>query len=236
MWHRVTLGPTLDPVTTPPVIESPDGRWSFDLDFLASNWRCLWGDGCQGIEDHPTPEHQHGCCSLGAELLDEDEAMELSANAACVDPARFEHHAAAGESIFADATRRHTRVVDGACIFFNSVGFVGGVGCALHLEALAQGESPIDWKPSICWQLPIKIDHGRDIDGASTHHLRPWRRTDWGPGGEAMAWCCTQRTDATAAWSGDEAVIDSLSDEIEALVGGEVMVELRGLVARHPSG
>lgn len=216
------------------MIESADGRWSFDLDFLASNWRCLWGDGCQGIGDSPTPELHHGCCSLGAELLDDDEAMEIAALAACIDPVRFEHHAAAAESIFSDDRRRHTRVVDGACIFFNSVEFEGGVGCALHLEALASGESPTDWKPSICWQLPIKIDH-TERGGVREHHLRAWRRSDWGPGGDDMAWCCTQRSDAPEAWSGQVRVIDSLKGEIEALVGSEVMVELRGLVERHES-
>ena len=52
----------------------------------------------------------------------------------------------------------HTRVVDGACIFLNRPGFAGGAGCALHLAAVDAGESPIDWKPSVCWQLPIRVD------------------------------------------------------------------------------
>ena len=54
--------------------------------------------------------------------------------------------------------RTHTRVVDGACIFLNRPGFAGGEGCALHIAALACDESPTEWKPSVCWQLPLRVD------------------------------------------------------------------------------
>ena len=50
-------------------------RWRVDRGFLESNWRCIWGMGCQGIEDEPAPELHRGCCSVGARLADEQEAM-----------------------------------------------------------------------------------------------------------------------------------------------------------------
>jgi hypothetical protein len=79
--------------------------------------------------------------------------------------------------------------VEGACIFLNRPGFAGGEGCALHLGALAEGDSPIDWKPSVCWQLPIKVDWVDRGDGGEVATVRRWARGDWGEIGEEMAWC-----------------------------------------------
>jgi len=57
-------------------VDPVDGtRWSVDMGFLGSRWTCIWGAGCQGILDEPAEELSHGCCSVGTELFDEDEAM-----------------------------------------------------------------------------------------------------------------------------------------------------------------
>ena len=62
------------------ITDPVDGtRWTIDVDFLASNWRCKWGDGCLGILDQPAEELMQGCCSVGAEMLDTDEAMLTAA-------------------------------------------------------------------------------------------------------------------------------------------------------------
>ena len=149
----------------------------------------------------------------------------ISALAAMLEPSHFEHHADARDGgIFSDATRLHTRVVDGACIFLNRPGFAGGAGCALHLKALEVNESPMDWKPSVCWQLPIKVDWDRRDDGTEVATVRGWTRRDWGAEGESMAWCCTEETET---YVGDRPVIDSLRDELRAVVGSSVYVELR---------
>lgn len=211
------------------IVDPVDGtRWTVDLDFLGSNWRCLWGEGCKGILDEPAQSLLQGCCSVGAEMLDTDEAMLVAALAPTLDPARFQHHAEAAEGgVFSDETCSNTRVVDGACVFFNRPGFAGGVGCALHLAAVDADEPPMEWKPEVCWQLPLRIDRGADEHGG-TATLRRWSRADWGSEGETMHWCCTEGTDA---YVGDEPVIDSLSEEIEALVGPEVAVEIRRRLA-----
>jgi hypothetical protein len=142
-----------------------------------------------------------------------------------VPPERFQHHEAAHDGgVFSDDTRLQTRIVDGACIFFNHPGFAGGSGCALHLEALALGESPIDWKPSVCWQLPIKVDWEPGEAGREVATVRGWTRQDWGAEGETMAWCCTE---GDRAYVGDRPVVESLGAELEAIVGHEVFVELR---------
>jgi hypothetical protein len=209
-----------------PVEEIADGDvvWRFDTAFLRSNWSCLWGRGCLGILDQPAPELGQGCCSVGAEFEDEDEARLIGALGATLDPARFEHHAEAEEGGVYDARRTGTRVVDGACIFLNRPGFAGGAGCALHLAALDADEPPREWKPAVCWQLPIKVDWADAEGGTEVATLRHWTRADWGDEGVTMAWCCTE---GELAYVGHRPVIDSLADEIEAIVGTEVFVELR---------
>jgi hypothetical protein len=207
-----------------------DVTWRFDDAFLTSHWTCLWGRGCLGIHVVPTPERGEGCCSVGAELDGLDEAMRVAALADTLAPDRFQFHAeAAAGGIFATAVVTDdgpaaTRVVDGACIFLNRPGFDGGAGCALHLAAVDADESPLDWKPSVCWQLPLRVDWSDDGHGGEVAEVRPWRRTDWGPEGETMAWCCTE---GDLAYVGDRPVVESLAEELDALVGTPVYVELR---------
>lgn len=214
-------------------IDDGDTRWRFDRAFLTSRWTCIWGRGCLGILDEPAEHLGHGCCSVGAELGDEDEARLLSALAACLEPGRFQHHdeAAAG-GIFRDDRRNATRVVGGACIFLNRPGFAGGAGCALHLAATDAGEEPSAWKPGVCWQLPLRVDWEERPDGGEVATVRPWTRADWGDDGETMAWCCTE---GDRAFVGDRPVIESLATEIEALVGPAVHVELRRRLASPDS-
>jgi hypothetical protein len=199
--------------------------WRFDRTFLTSNWTCIWGRGCKGILDVPAEHLNQGCCSIGAELGDTEEAMTISALAATLDDKHFQfRHAVDADDVFSDSTRTNTKVVDGACIFFNRPGFDGGEGCALHLAALHAGESPTAWKPSVCWQLPIKVDWQEQTDGTEIATVRGWERRDWGDEGDTMHWCCTEGPEA---YVGDRAVVDSLADELIAVAGNEVYVELR---------
>jgi len=132
--------------------------------------------------------------------------------------------------VFADDTRTFTRVVDGACIFLNRPGFDGGAGCALHLEAESSGEAPLDWKPSVCWQLPFRVNRSDADDGWTTARLSRWDRVAWGSDGETMAWCCTEEP---AAYQGDRPVVESLGAELQALVGDEVAVAIRSAISRE---
>jgi hypothetical protein len=221
-------------------IERDDTVWRFEREFLQSNWTCLYGQGCKGILDQPAAELNQGCCSLGAHFGDgpagEAEAMNVDAYAAMLTPEQFQYRDvaraepdpdAAANGIFGDAERTHTRVVDGACIFLNRPGFEGGEGCALHLAALESDESPTEWKPSVCWQLPLRIDWQEIDDSTESATVRRWTRADWGDHGHTMAWCCTERGDGGEAYSGNERVIDSMADSLTALAGHEVYVELR---------
>ncbi len=213
--------------------------WRFEREFLESNWVCLYGNGCHGILAEPTSELNQGCCSLGAHFGDGpaglQEAMTVAAYASVLDARQWQFHgvahADAAETavigIFRDDERSHTRVVDGACIFLNRPGFSGGEGCALHIAAVEADESPTEWKPSVCWQLPLRIDW-EEIDAATeAATVRRWTRGDWGEHGTTMAWCCTERADGGEAYSGAERVIDSMRDSLTAIAGEEVYVELR---------
>ncbi|MDP1795172.1 MAG: hypothetical protein Q8K63_13635, partial [Acidimicrobiales bacterium] len=175
-----------------------------------------------------------GCCSLGAELDGEDEARLISAMAAMIPRERFEFHEHASEhGVFHDEERTNTRVVDGACIFLNRPGFEGGAGCALHLAAVDAGESPMDWKPSVCWQLPVKVDWEAGPDGTEIATLRRWARRDWGVDGETMAWCCTE---GDRAYVGESPVIESLAAELADIVGPTVFVELQRRITTSTTG
>jgi hypothetical protein len=206
-------------------IDAGDTLWRFERRFLTSNWTCIWGRGCQGILPEPATHLHHGCCSFGAELDGLDEARTVAAFADTLPPELFQHRAAAlAGGIFSDETCTNTRVVDGACIFLNRADHPGGAGCALHLGALAAGESPVDWKPSVCWQLPVKVDWEMRDDDIEVATVRGWQRRDWGADGEVMAWCCTEGPEA---YVGDRPVVESLGEELAAMVGDEVYVELR---------
>ncbi len=215
-----------------PFIEVVDGptRWRFEADFLQSSWTCIWGRGCQGILDHPADDLQQGCCSVGAELGDAEEAMTVSASAAAIPEHRWQfRHAVDADDVFSDATRTNTKVVDGACIFLNRPGFSGGAGCALHLAAEDLSESPLDWKPSVCWQLPVRADWDDHPDGTETATVRRWSRADWGAEGTTMAWCCTEEPEP---YCGDQPVVESLAAELRGICGDRVYeavaVRLRG--------
>ena len=234
-----------------------DTVWRFERSFLTSNWRCLFGAGCKGILSVESEALKQGCCSLGAHFGDgaagQAEARQVSAYSAFLTPEQWEYHAVgtaehappssadnAAETdeldglvagVFGDRERTHTRVVDGACIFLNRPGFAGGEGCALHIGALESHESPTEWKPSVCWQLPLRIDWGpvdqADTEGPELAVVRRWSRADWGEHGTTMAWCCTERSEGAEAYSGSEEVIDSLRDELIELAGETVYVQLR---------
>lgn len=208
-------------------IDAGDTIWRFDRAFLTSSWTCIWDRGCHGIGPSKEPGLGLGCCSLGAHLDGSDERMLVAASADALGPELFERFEAARSGGVLSDDGDFTRVLDGACVFLNRPGFSGGAGCALHLGAVAAGESPIDWKPSVCWQLPVHVDWEMGENNVEIATVRGWKRADWGEHGTAMAWCCTERADGTEAYVGDAAVVDSLAEELTEIVGTEVFVELR---------
>ena len=103
----------------------------------------------------------------------------------------------------------------------------------LFRSALEYGESPLDWKPSVCWQLPIRVDWEMQADGIENATVRRWSRADWGDEGTTMAWCCTEGTEA---YVGSQPVVESLGEELAAVAGSTVYVELRRRLGEASSG
>jgi hypothetical protein len=196
----------------------------FDATFLLSPWTCIYGHGCGGVLTGPAAELEQGCCSYGAHLVDGDDEKAVLAAAERLTGAQWQFRREAarrgGPLKAGDAQGMGdggmTRMVDGACIFLNRPGFPGGAGCALHRGALDAGERPLDWKPDVCWQLPLRLVDSTDDSGQVISTLREWKRRDWGAGGHEFHWWCT---DAPDAFVGHEPVYVALRDEIVELVG-----------------
>ena len=114
-----------------------------------------------------------------------------------------------------DGTRT-TRLVDDACVFLNRPGFPGGSGCALHRAALEEGQAPLERKPDVCWQLPLRREDHVEDDGRVTTTIRQWDRRHWGPGGDEFAWWCTEEP---AAFRAASPVYQHMSAELRAMTG-----------------
>lgn len=215
--------------------DSDGNSWLFDVTFLTSNYGCIYGRGCPGVFTELAPEYEHGCCTYGAHFVDDDDRREIEARIARLEPGEWELARQAeemGGAIVRDGDGAWvTRMVDDACILLNRPGFPKGAGCALHQAAEARDERPLDWKPQVCWQVPLRFDHSTDDNGHITYVLREWKRRDWGEGGAEFArWC----TDDPLAFGEDRPVWRSLRDEIVELVGDEPYEQLVDyLVARQ---
>ncbi len=193
--------------------------WMFDLSFLTSNWTCIYGAGCLGIGESRDAASALGCCIHGAHFIDDDDHMDTLASARRLSAAQWQHRPPDVADAFAVVDDvAVTTTVDGACIFLNRPGFAGGVGCALHLGASSHAERPLDWKPDVCWQVPLRLDEHVDDNGHRTWRLRGWERRDWGAGGADFDWWCTDEHDA---FVGNEMVLEALRDEIVELVGAD---------------
>lgn len=210
-----------------------------DLTWLTSRWQCVFGRGCHGIHAEGPGE---GCCSLGAHFADEDDEQRVASHVARLTPDVWQYHAAGhtprgwveqeeqeepeegeegddggdedGES------ERRTRRVHGACIFLNRDGFAAGAGCALHLLALREGREPLETKPDVCWQLPIRRAYERveQPDGREVLYVTigEYDRRAWGPGGHDLHWWCTG---APSAHGAGEPLYVSYRAELTELMG-----------------
>ena len=208
-----------DPVEWLDITDPDSGvHWRFDATFLRSGWRCIYGAGCKGIHEPQDSARADGCCTVGAQLTDAFDFQTVAAAVARVDGADWQHGAHARRKGWfkrrADGTIA-TRVVDGGCVFLNRPGFAGGPGCALHRAALRTGEHPVEWKPYVCWQLPLRREE-REIDGHPVSVLRRWSTADWGTDGTHLHWWCTETPEAFDAV---EPVWKSLGYELRAIVG-----------------
>ncbi len=210
--------------------------WVFDVTFLLSRWSCIYRQGCQGVLTGPTPEREQGCCSYGAHFTDQADVDRVVAVAATLTPEEWQYRAVGvTNGILRKSPRQPqvTRLVKGACLFLNRPGFAGGVGCALHIAAVNRGDRPMDYKPDVCWQLPIRRDDQDDGDGHVTSTVGEWGRSGWGDGGAEFHWWCTE---AREAYTGDESLYRSMETELSAMVGPAVYRRLAAYLDLRAAG
>jgi hypothetical protein len=216
-----------------------DRTWVFDVTFLMSSWTCIFGNGCQGVLTGPAAEMEQGCCSYGAHFTDDEDAARVTAMAATLTAEDWQ---------FIDRGRNKdgslriikenkegetvTRQADDACIFLNRPEFAGGSGCALHRAALRRGTRPLDAKPNVCWQLPLRREDEDREDGHVVSTLRQWDRRHWGAGGDEFHWWCTESPDA---FVGTKHVYQELADEIAEMVGRPVYKRLVAYLESKPA-
>jgi hypothetical protein len=217
-----------------------------DLTWLTSNFMCIFGQGCHGIYK-TAPDV--GCCTLGAHFADKDDERRVAAYVAQLDDETWQYRAQGRGKKWIEKDEdgaRKTRAIDGACIFHNRPGFAGGAGCALHSLALKQGRHPLETKPDVCWQLPIRRT-SRDVerhDGTTYVEvgIGEYDRRGWGSGGHDLDWYCSGNTEAHVAMEPFYVTHDA---ELTELMGAEGYAELvrhceahlrsRSMLAIHPA-
>ncbi len=228
-----------------------------DLTWLTSSYTCIFGQGCQGIyADSPDV----GCCTLGAHFSDADDEQRVASYVAQLTPEQWQFHpqrpVEVDDWVEADEDgERKTIAVEydgqSACVFHNRADFApsnggGGAGCALHGLALEQGRNPLETKPDVCWQLPIRRTF-RDVerqDGTAYTEVSigEYDRRGWGPGGHDLDWYCSGNTEAHVApepvYVTNEAELTELMGEAgyRELVGHcDAHVRSRSALALHPA-
>ena len=215
-----------------------------DLTWLLSSWTCIFGSGCHGIVKNRADD---GCCSHGAYYSEkaDEKRVEKFARRLTEDEWQFRKQGLkTGISEVEDGKRR-TRRINGACIFLNRPGFEAGQGCALHLHALNTGLHPLETKPDVCWQLPVRRTYEWEKRPDDTKVLvttiGEYDRRGWGTGGHDLKWWCTGATEAHVA---PDPLYKTYGPELAELMGKaayDLLVELceqalKGpRVAPHPA-
>lgn len=209
-----------------------------DLTWLTSSWMCIFGQGCPGIYAERPDD---GCCTLGAHFADKDDERRVKQHVRMLDPEHWQFHPDNREggrkSDWVDTDEDgepKTAVHEGACIFLNRPGFPAGAGCALHGLALRIGKHPLETKPDVCWQLPIRRTF-REVelpDGTAYTEVSigEYDRRGWGPGGHDLDWYCSGNTEAHV---GAEPVYVSNAPELTELMGRPAYDELVRLCEAH---
>jgi hypothetical protein len=148
--------------------------WVFDATFLRSNWSCIYGTGCKGVLEHDATDLAQGCCTHGAHFSDDEDVQTVLNSLKRLEKRHWQNYKKGHNKgvLETEDGATKTRVVNGACIFHNEPDFPGGAGCALHIAAVEAGENYIDWKPDVCWQLPLRLEHHTDDNGYVTSTLR----------------------------------------------------------------
>lgn len=230
--------------------EDPKHVVRADLTWLLSRWTCVFGKACHGIIAGRAAD---GCCSHGAFFTDSDDENRVKAAVKRLTPETWQHYRRGFKNYTEmdsidgknPARRTATQGEEGPCVFLNDADFVGGGGCALHAQALRDGVHPLEYKPDVCWQLPVRREQewSKRPDGTKVlvTTLTEFDRRGWGSGGHDLDWWCTSSPEAHV---GTEAMYLSYEPELTALVGKAAYAKLaemcaarakQGVIAEHPA-
>jgi hypothetical protein len=211
-----------------------------DLTWLLSSWTCIYGRGCQGVVEGRADD---GCCSHGAFYSDPEDEQRVARFAGMLKKKDWQYAETGRREGISDDDElegepaRRTRTVDGACVFLNRPGFSGGAGCALHGLALRTGRHPLETKPDVCWQLPVRRSQEEverpDETKVLVTSIGEFDRRGWGPGGADLHWWCTS---SPAAHVGEEPLYLSYGPELTELLGRPAYDELLRLCALRAAG
>ena len=225
-----------------------------DLTWLTSRYSCIFGQGCHGIYK-TSPDV--GCCTLGAHFADKEDEYRTASYVKQLDETLWQFRPEGGGKVrrsdWVDVDEdgeRKTLVVEydgqSACVFANREDFHLGAGCALHALAYVLEKNPLETKPDVCWQLPlrrtfrtVKRPDGTEYTEVS---IGEYDRRGWGPGGLDLDWYCTGNTEAHDA---PAPLYLSSAAELTELMGAAAYAELvehceahlrsRSALAIHPA-
>lgn len=218
-WLEIPLPESAEPDGTPNEVLRLDITW------LTSSWNCIFGRGCEGIyADRPND----GCCTLGAHFTGREDLTRVRDAVQNLRPDQWQRHeykaddAWIEEHVEDDEPSFSTRRVDGGCVFLNDPDFAGGSGCSFHHAALEAGQNPLELKPDVCWQLPIRRAY-RTVErpDGSTYletTITEFDRRAWGSGGHDLDWYCSGNPQAHTA---PVPVFRGMEAELREMIGDD---------------
>lgn len=194
--------------------------WLVDTEFLLSDYECQWGTGCKGINPN---RPDLGCCANGAYLTDSDVEL-LKDKVPQLKDSEWQHKTDDYLTKSKYKTRLGIKRWDGqlktsvqndddevsGCVFANDPDFQGGMGCALHIAAVNRGEDFIEWKPEICWQMPLYIEEIEELE-VNILRMFHWGESDY-------PWFCERDREM---WVGKNPVYQSMSKELKKMLDNE---------------
>ena len=203
--------------------DDPDEErtWLFDVTFLVSAWTCIFGQGCQGVLTGPAPELVQGCCSYGAHFTGKKDARTVERAAADAHARAVAVPQAGPEGRGEEAARRRPRHPPGRRRLHlpQPSRVPRRAGMRPPQGGRGRGRSHVEFKPEVCWQLPLRREDETAPDGRVTSVIRQWDRRHWGEGGDEFHWWCTEDPEA---FVGHEPVYVSMRTELETMAGKKV--------------
>ena len=222
---------------------SPGDAWRVHVDFLLSDWACLYGNGCPGLYGRSDAAYypDHGCCSHGARINTQEEVDRIQRNVKLlttddINPAGLEHINEKGWLTVWDRKKRdpddddevttETKTRRGACVFANHSDEGPLIGCAfVHLGNRIGSGDHIEYQPNVCSQLPIANKVEYDDFGRTINVVYAWDAMHWGGVDEDssqqnwMTWWCVNTTQAYG--NSGRFLYRTMERELRRLMGDE---------------